>query len=359
MLLLMRRDIRLLLDDDWLIRSPSDSMSPVSIRHRTPPCGLEADLAPASRRPGRLTKTGGPEAARVRRSSRSLDGSTELPCLPQQRQDALRRLVGLREHARAGLLQDLVLGELDHLGSHVHVADTALGGHQVLLVGGQVAQRVLEAVLDRTERATEARDVLDRLVDRGDRGRVDRNRADGRLEVLRVDRDRAVGVVGAHLEGDRRGRVQQLDAVELSARADALDFAHELLRLGGDGRLVAGAERAGLVLHGQLTDALQHGVDLVEGALRSLHEADRVLRVALRLRQTTDLATQLLADRQPGSVVGRTIDARTGAQALHRLLHVRARRLKLTVSVERLDVVVDAKGHSVFSLMTIGWSGPE
>ena len=60
------------------------------------------------------------------------------PRLAQQRQDALRGLVGLREHARAGLLQDVELRELGHLRGHVHVADAALGGGQVLLVGRQV-----------------------------------------------------------------------------------------------------------------------------------------------------------------------------------------------------------------------------
>src|SRR4051812_19712954 len=54
--------------------------------------------------------------------------------LPQQREDRLGRLVGLREHARAGLAEDVELGQLDHLGRHVHVADTGLGRGQVLLV---------------------------------------------------------------------------------------------------------------------------------------------------------------------------------------------------------------------------------
>ena len=43
------------------------------------------------------------------------------------------------------------LRELDHLGGHVHVADAALGRGQVLLVGREVVEAVLEAVLDRAE----------------------------------------------------------------------------------------------------------------------------------------------------------------------------------------------------------------
>src|SRR5690349_14545842 len=43
--------------------------------------------------------------------------------LAQQREDALGRLVRLGQHRGAGLLQDVELGELRHLGRHVHVAD--------------------------------------------------------------------------------------------------------------------------------------------------------------------------------------------------------------------------------------------
>src|SRR3712207_6303542 len=68
--------------------------------------------------------------------------------LAQEREDALRRLVGLREHARAGLLQDPQLREVDHLLGHVHVADPALGRHQILLIGREVVEAVLQAVLD-------------------------------------------------------------------------------------------------------------------------------------------------------------------------------------------------------------------
>src|SRR3954471_10397388 len=88
--------------------------------------------------------------------------------LAQERQNALRGLVGLREHARAGLLQDLELGELDHLRGHVHVADPALGRHQVLLVGREVVEAMLEAVLQRAKVGTLARHVRDRAVERAE-----------------------------------------------------------------------------------------------------------------------------------------------------------------------------------------------
>src|SRR3954451_25384511 len=90
--------------------------------------------------------------------------------LPEERQHALRRAVRLSEHARAGLLQDLQLGEVDHLLGHVHVADTGLRGGQVLLVDRRVLERVPEAVLHSAERRALRRHDVDRRVDLGDVG---------------------------------------------------------------------------------------------------------------------------------------------------------------------------------------------
>src|SRR5690606_5722767 len=51
---------------------------------------------------------------------------------PKQLQDRLRSDVGLGQHRRAGLQQDLVAGEVRHLRGHVDVADPGLGSGQVL-----------------------------------------------------------------------------------------------------------------------------------------------------------------------------------------------------------------------------------
>src|SRR4051794_2140807 len=67
--------------------------------------------------------------------------------LAKERKDSLAALVGLRQHRGAGLLQDVELRELRHLRRHVDVADAGLGGRQVLLVGRQVVQAMLEAGL--------------------------------------------------------------------------------------------------------------------------------------------------------------------------------------------------------------------
>ena len=69
-------------------------------------------------------------------SSRSREGATRKGgsffdlvrsgLLLQEAEDSLGDLVGLGEHRRAGLAEDLVLGEGDHLGRHVHVTHPGL-----------------------------------------------------------------------------------------------------------------------------------------------------------------------------------------------------------------------------------------
>src|SRR5262249_51170043 len=68
--------------------------------------------------------------------------------------------------------------------------------------------------------------------------------------------------------------------------------------------------------------------------------------------EAADLTAQLLADREAGGVVGSTVDAEAGAEALHRLRDHAARLHQVAVRVERLDVRVDAKGHVGISLMS-------
>ena len=57
--------------------------------------------------------------------------------LVKQSKDRLGGLVGLGEHCRAGLLQDVVAGELGALRGYVHVDDPAVGGFEVGLVYSQ------------------------------------------------------------------------------------------------------------------------------------------------------------------------------------------------------------------------------
>src|SRR5215207_7681482 len=279
--------------------------------------------------------------------------------LAQQRQDALRRLVRLGQHAGAGLLQDLELRERDHLRGHVRVADTALRRGQVLLVARDVGDGVLQTVLDRTERRASSRDVVDGIVDLLDVGlRSNRRQSEHGRRNLRAHRDGGNGdllrVSGTDLERDRRrSRLQQVNPVEVGLGADALDLGLELIDLGLNREPVVGAQRAVLVLHGQLTNTLKHAVNLVERTLSGLHHRNGVRRVAGSLRKAADLAAQLLADGQARGVVAGAVDAVARRQLLHRLAQTIAVVDELTLSVERLNVVLDTKGHRTSSLMYV------
>src|SRR5262249_11641653 len=148
---------------------------------------------------------------------------------------------------------------------------------------------------------------------------------------------------------------EQSDLVELRLRTDAIDLGTELSDLGGDSRLVGRRQRAVVVLNREIADALEHRVDLGHRAFRRLHERDSVLSVALGLVETTDLRGQLLADRQAGRVIGGTVDPVARAELLHCLRELVARGNELPVSVESLDVGLNAKGQSSSSLKNDGY----
>src|SRR3954468_1965412 len=278
--------------------------------------------------------------------------------LPEERQHALRRAVRLSEHARAGLLQDLQLREVDHLLGHVHVADAALGGGQVLLVDRRVLERVAEAVLDRAELRTLRGHDVDRRVDLGDVGNAGRRELEVAHANAATERDQRHGddltILRTDLERQRLDSVQHLDAIELGRTTDALDLRRELVDLGLDRRAIVARKRAVLVLNGQVTDAVKHRVDLGQRTLGRLHQRHRILRVALSLVETADLATKALADRETGGVIGGTVDAIPRGESLHRGSEALLGTGEIPVRVERLDVVLDTKGHRSSSLMTCG-----
>ncbi len=88
-----------------------------------------------------------------------------LNVLAQELQDGLRHHVGLGQHSRAGLHQDLAASEVRHLLGHIHVADAGLGGLQVFSRNLQVGDAVLQAVLQSTELGTVTGDIIDGLID--------------------------------------------------------------------------------------------------------------------------------------------------------------------------------------------------
>src|SRR5207247_11122371 len=78
-----------------------------------------------------------------------------------------------------------------------------------------------------------------------------------------------------------------------------------------------------------------------------------ILDVARGLLQATDLAAHQLADRQARRVIGGAVDPQAGAEALHRLRHLGRGLDEAVVRDQRLDVVVDSKGHPV--LISFPW----
>ena len=207
---------------------------------------------------------------------------------------------------------------------------------------------MLEPVLHGAELSALCGDGVDRRVDLGDvracRGHLERRGGDALAERDRRDRD-DLAVLGADLERDRVRRAQQQDAVELRARTDPLHLGSQHVDLGLDRRLVGRRQRAVLVLHGEIANALQHGVDLLQRTLGRLHERDGVLRVSLGLVEPPDLTLQLLADGESGCVVCCSVDAVAARQALHGLRELVARSGELAVCVERLDVRIDSQRH--------------
>ena len=110
-----------------------------------------------------------------------------------------------------------------HLEGHVRVADADLGGREVLLVGREVRDRVLEPVLDRAEAGPDVRDRGERAVDGVDVGAACVNVFDEDAVEVRCRRGsigltmivspvfaptwKVIGVV----------RAEHVDAVELSS----------------------------------------------------------------------------------------------------------------------------------------------
>src|SRR5690606_11853215 len=94
---------------------------------------------------------------------------------------------------------------------------------------------------------------------------------------------------GPDLEGDRGARLEDLQAVELGHRRDAVDLGEQPLELEVDGRALGRTERPVGGLDGELAQADQDRARLVERALRDLEQRDAVVRVALCLLEAADL----------------------------------------------------------------------
>ena len=231
----------------------------------------------------------------------------------------------------------------------------------------RLVQTVLEAVLHRAEVGTRSGDLLDRRVDVGDRQRGE----DGVVDD--VGHGRGLGHAGTGVDvgrGRRDGLASRWRRPGTStvagvpfSRSVPLNCVLSRMSVISSASCVASAriaslssvaERAVLVLHAQVTHALEHRVHLGQRALRRLDQRDAVLRVALRLGETTDLAAHLLRDGEAGGVVGGTVDAIAARELLHGLAGLDARGGELTMRVERLDVVLNTKAHDSTLLVDRG-----
>ena len=146
----------------------------------------------------------------------------------------------------------------------------------------------------------------------------------------------------------RHRTIQQLDAVEVGGVSNAVDLVLELgdllLELGTVGLILIGAV-GGLL--GQLVHAVEHVVDLGEGALGGLHQGDTVLGVVLGLVQAGDLGAHLLGDGQTRGVVAGPVDLIAGRQLLQVLGQGAGVVGVVAVGVHRHDVVLNT--HDLYS----------
>ena len=119
-------------------------------------------LRPPERKPARQPDPGDLDSAGQIRATSPLVATG----LPEQRQDQLRLLVGVREDRRTGLDQHLMLREVGDFFGEVGIPDHRFGIHGVLERRLQVVRRRGERVLlERTERTTQVRHIVNRLVD--------------------------------------------------------------------------------------------------------------------------------------------------------------------------------------------------
>ena len=119
------------------------------------------------------------------------------------------------------------------------------------------------------------------------------------------------------LRTTRQRAVQQLDAVEVGAVSDTVDFVlqllHFLLQLRTVGLTLVSAVGG---LGCQLCHTVEHVMHLSQSAFSGLHQRDTILSVFLSYTQTGNLGTHFLGNSQTSGVVTSAVDAVAGAQLL-------------------------------------------
>ncbi len=149
------------------------------------------------------------------------------------------------------------------------------------------------------------------------------------------------GSLGSRCAAAQRA-VQQLDAVEVGAVGDTVDFGGQLgnflLEVCPVGLVVESAV-GGLV--GQSHHTVEHGVNLGQCAFSGLHQVNAALSVGGGLLQTGDLRPHLLGNGQTGGVVACAVDPIAGRQLLKVLAQSAGVAGEVAIGVHGHDIVLD------------------
>ena len=138
---------------------------------------------------------------------------------------------------------------------------------------------------------------------------------------------------------------QELLAVELGGLLDAADLRFERLVFGVEEAAVDRRIAAVRGLHRQLSQAPHDRMHLGQRALRRLHHAHCVLRVALGDGERPNLGGHALADREACRVIRRRDDPKTTREAVKARVERGGRTLQVLLRLQRRDVGLDRYGH--------------
>ncbi len=136
---------------------------------------------------------------------------------------------------------------------------------------------------------------------------------------------------------------EEFQAGELGLIGDAINRGEGLIHLrlvGRDLRSVAIGARG---VQGQVADATELGLDLIESLLTGFDHVDRILGVLVGDGQTGDLGAKGLADDEASGVVRRAVDSEARAEALNGLRHGGIVGLQPPMSTHGRDVLVDTQ----------------
>ena len=250
--------------------------------------------------------------------------------LPQQAQDRLRLLVGLRQHGLRRLPDDVALGKFGRGLRVIGVLDPAAA---FLRLGGDVGE-VVAGELQAADHGAHVGPLKSDRIQRSD-NRAQRRTGGGcrrdliagdRRKFARSGRGRHIGkgegdglaTVGTNLEGENaRTRttaraVKHIRAVPLGLGGDDADLRRKGLKFEIKVRAIIGVIGVIGGLNREFTHAQQHVRDLLGGPLSGLDQRNAVVCIANSLVQTADLRGEPGADSHTRHVVNGIVDTLAG-----------------------------------------------